>query len=59
MKKTHKMRKIMLALFSAMLLVCVTVGATVAYLTSTDEVVNTFTPPFNLKFFNFFISNNI
>lgn len=43
MKKTHKMRKIMLALFSAMLLVCVTVGATVAYLTSTDEVVNTFT----------------
>ena len=43
MKKTHKMRKIMLALFSAMLLVCVTVGATVAYLTSTDKVVNTFT----------------
>lgn len=43
MKKTHKMRKIMLALFSAMLLVCVTVGATVAYLTSSDTVTNTFT----------------
>lgn len=43
MKKTHKMRKIMLALFSAMLLVCVTVGATVAYLTDTKTVTNTFT----------------
>lgn len=43
MKKNHKMRKIMLALFSAMLLVCVTIGATVAYLTDTKTVTNTFT----------------
>lgn len=42
-RKTHKMRKVLLAVCCAALLVCVTIGATVAYLTSTDEVVNTFT----------------
>lgn len=38
-----KMRKILLTVFSALLIVCLSVGATVAYLTSTDEVKNTFT----------------
>lgn len=42
-RKTHKMRKVLLAVCCAALLVCVTIGATVAYLTSKDEVVNTFT----------------
>ena len=42
-RKTHKMRKVLLTVCCAALLVCVTIGATVAYLTSTDEVVNTFT----------------
>ena len=40
MKKT---RKILLMAACAVLLVCISVGATVAYLTSTDQVVNTFT----------------
>lgn len=40
MKKT---RKILLMAACAVLLVCISVGATVAYLTSTDEVKNTFT----------------
>ena len=38
-----KMKKIALIAVCAMLLVCVTIGATVAYLTSNDKVVNTFT----------------
>ena len=42
-RKTHKMRKVLLTVCCAALLVCVTIGATVAYLTSTDEVKNTFT----------------
>ena len=37
-----KMKKIALIAVCAMLLVCVTIGATVAYLTSQDEVKNTF-----------------
>lgn len=41
--KNRKLRKILLTICSAMLLVCLSVGATVAYLTSTDEVKNTFT----------------
>lgn len=40
MKKT---RKILLMAACAVLLVCISVGATVAYLTATDEVKNTFT----------------
>ena len=40
MKKT---RKILLMAACAILLVCISVGATVAYLTSTDTVKNTFT----------------
>lgn len=40
MKKT---RKILLMAACAVLLVCISVGATVAYLTSTDQVKNTFT----------------
>ena len=40
MKKGHK---ILLMAACAVLLVCISVGATVAYLTSTDEVTNTFT----------------
>ena len=40
MKKT---RKILAMAACAVLLVCISVGATVAYLTSTDEVTNTFT----------------
>lgn len=42
-RKTHKMRKVLLTVCCAALLVCVTIGATVAYLTSTDTVENTFT----------------
>lgn len=42
-RKTHKMRKILLTVCCAALLVCVTIGATVAYLTATDTVTNTFT----------------
>ena len=42
-RKTHKMRKVLLTVCCAALLVCVTIGATVAYLTSTDTVTNTFT----------------
>lgn len=38
-----KARKALLTLCAALLLVSMTVGATVAYLTSTDEVKNTFT----------------
>lgn len=40
---TRKLRKAILTLCSALLLVSLSVGITVAYLTSTDEVVNTFT----------------
>ena len=40
MKKT---RKILLMAACAVLLVCISVGATVAYLTSVDSVTNTFT----------------
>lgn len=43
MKMNKKLRRILLTVCSAALLVCVTVGATVAYLTSTDTVKNTFT----------------
>lgn len=43
MKMNKKLRRILLTVCSAALLVCVTVGATVAYLTSTDKVENTFT----------------
>ena len=43
MKMNSKLRQILLTVCSAALLVCVTVGATVAYLTSTDTVTNTFT----------------
>ena len=39
----NKMKKFALIAVCAMLLVCVTIGATVAYLTSQDEVKNTFT----------------
>lgn len=42
MKMNSKLRRILLTVCSAALLVCVTVGATVAYLTSSDEVTNTF-----------------
>lgn len=42
-RKTHKMRKVLLTVCCAALLVCVTIGATVAYLTSTATVNNTFT----------------
>ena len=42
-RKTHKMRKVLLTVCCAALLVCVTIGATVAYLTSKDTVTNTFT----------------
>lgn len=42
-KTQKKMRKIATLVSCAVLLVCVTIGATVAYLTSTDKVVNTFT----------------
>lgn len=41
--KNRKLRKILLTICSAMLLVCLSVGATVAYLTATDTVTNTFT----------------
>lgn len=43
MKKRRMLRKFLLMLSSALLLVSLTVGATVAYLTSTDSVTNTFT----------------
>lgn len=42
MKMNKKLRRILLTVCSAALLVCVTVGATVAYLKDTDQVVNTF-----------------
>ena len=43
-KKTQKkMRKALLLLACAAMLVCITIGATVAYLTSTATVTNTFT----------------
>nr|MBR4281087.1 SipW-dependent-type signal peptide-containing protein [Clostridia bacterium] len=41
--KTLKLRKILLTITCAMLLVALTVGATFAYLTSQDTVTNTFT----------------
>lgn len=43
MKMKRKLRKFLLMLSSAILLVSISVGATVAYLTDTDVVVNTFT----------------
>ena len=43
MKNKVKMRKWALLAVSALLLVCVSVGATVAYLTAQDTVTNTFT----------------
>ena len=43
MKNKGKMRKWALLAVSALLLVCVSVGATVAYLTAQDTVTNTFT----------------
>ena len=43
-KKTRKLRKVLLTVCCAALLVCVTIGATVAYLTtSTKAITNTFT----------------
>ena len=39
----NKMRKFVLLMCSAVLLVCVSIGATVAYLTSQDTVTNSFT----------------
>ena len=41
--KNSKLRKVLLLACSAVLLVCLSVGATFAYLTSTDSVTNTFT----------------
>lgn len=41
--KNRKLRKILLTICSAMLLVCLSVGATVAYLTDTKTITNTFT----------------
>jgi len=43
MMKNSKFRRILLLLACAVLLVSLSVGATLAYLTSTDEVENTFT----------------
>lgn len=43
MKMNKKLRRILLTVCSAALLVCVTVGATVAYLTDSKTVTNTFT----------------
>ena len=43
MKMNKKLRRILLTVCSAALLVCVTVGATTAYLTSKATVTNTFT----------------
>ncbi len=44
MKKSKRMlRKFLLLTSSALLLVSLTVGVTLAYLTDTDELVNTFT----------------
>lgn len=42
-KRNRKLRKVLLALSCMLTLVAVTVGATLAYLTDTAEVVNTFT----------------
>ena len=42
-KTQKKLRKLLTLVSCAVLLVCVTIGATVAYLTSQDQVVNTFT----------------
>ena len=42
-KNTRKLKKAALLLCSAVLLVCISIGATVAYLTSTQTVTNTFT----------------
>lgn len=42
-KNTRKLKKAALLLCSAVLLVCISIGATVAYLTSTKTVTNTFT----------------
>ncbi|MDY4140568.1 MAG: SipW-dependent-type signal peptide-containing protein [Eubacteriales bacterium] len=41
--KKSMLRKVLLLACSAVLLVCLSVGATLAYLTSTDKVENTFT----------------
>lgn len=42
-KTQKKLRKLLTLVSCAVLLVCVTIGATVAYLTAQDKVVNTFT----------------
>ena len=42
-KKTQKLRKVLTLAACAVLLVCVTIAGTVAYLTSDDTVTNTFT----------------
>ena len=42
-KNTRKLKKAALLLCSAVLLVCISIGATVAYLTSSKTVTNTFT----------------
>lgn len=42
-KKTQKLRKVLTLAACAVLLVCVTIVGTVAYLTSDDSVTNTFT----------------
>lgn len=41
--KKKNLKKLLMAVCCAALLVCVSIGATVAYLTSKDEVTNTFT----------------
>ena len=41
--KKKNLKKLLLAVCCAALLVCVSIGATVAYLTSAEKVVNTFT----------------
>ena len=43
MKKRNRVSRAILMLCGAIVLVCTTVGATLAYLTSTDSVTNTFT----------------
>lgn len=41
--KNSKLRRVLMLAVCAVMLVCLSVGATLAYLTSTDEVKNTFT----------------
>lgn len=42
-KQSRRLRKTLTLVFSAVLLVAISVGATIAYLTDTDSVANTFT----------------